>query len=145
MQGLGTDVSWKELDEVAYLAREGIPWVATNLDISLPGTRGLSPGNGALVAVVRAATDAQPHVVGKPAPDLFELARRRLGAAPPDTLVIGDRLDTDVAGARAAGLDSLLVLSGATSAAELAAAPSEWQPTYVAADLTGLLERPVIA
>lgn len=143
VQGLGTDVSWRELDEVAHQTRLGVPWIATNLDLSLPGARGPAPGNGSLVAAVRSATDAEPHVTGKPGPDLYDLARQRLGADARTTLGIGDRLDTDIAGARAAGIDSLLVLTGVATLHDLAqAGPGHW-PTYVAADLRGLLREPV--
>lgn len=140
VQGLGTDVTWHELAEVGYLAQSGVTWVATNLDASLPTSRGPAPGNGTLVAAVRATTTAEPHVVGKPGAALFDLARHRLGTAHASTIVCGDRLDTDIAGANAAGLDSILVLSGATGLRDLACAPPGTRPTYIAADLTGLLE-----
>lgn len=139
VQGLGVEVTWTELAEVGYLAEAGVPWVATNLDLTLPTARGLAPGNGALVELVRRATGAVPHVVGKPGAALYDLARARLGADPSDTLAVGDRLDTDIAGAIAAGLDSLLVLSGVCSLQGAAFAEPGCRPTYVAADVTGLL------
>ncbi len=139
MQGLGVDVTWTELAEVGYLVEAGVPWVATNLDMTLPTARGLAPGNGALVELVRRATGAVPSAVGKPGAALYDLARTRLGAAPSGTLAVGDRLDTDIAGAIAAGLDSLLVLSGICSLQEAAFSPQSCRPTYVAADATGLL------
>lgn len=139
VQGLGVDVTWTELAEVGYLVEAGAPWVATNLDLTLPTARGLAPGNGALVELVRRATGAVPHAVGKPGAALYDLARARLGAAPSATLAVGDRLDTDIAGAIAAGLDSLLVLSGICSLREAACAPQSCRPTYVTADVTGLL------
>jgi glycerol-1-phosphatase len=139
MQGLGTEVTWRELAEVAHRVQDGTPWVVTNLDIMLPTARGPAPGNGALVAAVRTATDAVPHVVGKPGPALFDRARSGLGTRPEATLVCGDRLDTDIAGAHAAGLDSLLVLSGACSLRDLAVAAADERPTYVAEGLTGML------
>lgn len=139
VQGLGFDVSWTELATIAYLADAGVAWVATNLDLTLPTSRGRAPGNGALVALVQTATSAAPHVVGKPWPPLFDLARSRLGTDRSDTLVCGDRLDTDIEGANAAGLDSLLVLSGACGVQDLAFAGPSARPTYVATDLTGLL------
>ena len=116
-----------------------MPWVATNLDLFLPTAHGPAPGNGALVAAVQTTTTRTPHVTGKPGAALFELARTRLGTARARTLVCGDRLDTDIAGANAARLDSLLVLSRASSLQDLAFAPEHERPTYVASDLTGLL------
>lgn len=141
VQGLGAGVTWTELAEVGYLVEAGTAWVVTNLDMVLPTARGLAPGNGALVEVVRRATGAVPHVVGKPGAALYDLARARLGTAPSGALACGDRLDTDIAGACAAGLDSLLVLSGICSLQDAASAPESCRPTYVAADLTGLLHR----
>ncbi|WP_427891806.1 HAD-IIA family hydrolase [Kribbella sp. GL6] len=143
VQGLGADVSWTELAEVGYLVQAGTVWVVTNLDRMLPTARGAAPGNGALVAAVQATTTATPQVVGKPGPALFDLARSRLGTEPVASLVCGDRLDTDIAGANAAGLDSILVLSGAARLQDLAFAPPAERPTYVATDLTGLLQPPV--
>lgn len=140
VQGLGVDVAWNELAEIGYLVQSGVPWIATNLDAYLPTVRGMAPGNGAMVAAVRTVTSVGPEVVGKPGPALFELARARLGTPAKETLVCGDRLDTDIAGANAAGLDSLFVLSGAHRLRDLAFAPQPERPTYVAADLTGLLE-----
>jgi glycerol 3-phosphatase-2 len=140
VQGLGVDVTWRELAEIGYRVQDGATWVATNLDIMLPTARGPAPGNGALVAAVRTATSEMPHVVGKPGAALFELARTRLGTEPAETLACGDRLDTDIAGANAAGVESLFVLSGASRLQDLVSAPPVARPTYVAADLAGLLE-----
>ena len=139
VQGLGVDVTWRELAEVGHLVRRGVPWVATNLDITLPTADGPAPGNGALVAAVRTTTTGDPDVTGKPDAALFDLARARLGTTRDDTIVCGDRLDTDIAGANAARLDSLLVLSGATRLHDLAFARDGERPTYVARDVTGLL------
>ncbi|WP_235690146.1 HAD-IIA family hydrolase [Mycolicibacterium gadium] len=140
VQGLGVDVTWTELAEVGYHAEAGATWVVTNLDIMLPTSRGRAPGNGALVAAVQAATTVIPHVVGKPGPNLFDLARSTMGTEKADTLVCGDRLDTDIEGANAAGLDSLLVLTGASDLKDLAFAAPSARPTYVTTALSGLLE-----
>lgn len=139
VQGLGIDVTWTELAAVSYLAESGVTWVATNVDFTLPTPYGQAPGNGALVALVQTATSASPHVVGKPQAALFDLSCSRLGTDQPDTLVCGDRLDTDIEGANAAGLDSLFVLSGASRLRDLAFAERSARPTYVATDLSGLL------
>jgi HAD superfamily hydrolase (TIGR01450 family) len=140
VQGLGPDVTWTELAAVGYLVGTGATWVATNADLTLPTPYGEAPGNGALVALVQTAVDAAPHVVGKPQAALFDLSRSRLGTARPDTLVCGDRLETDIEGANSAGLDSLFVLSGASRLRDLAFAGRAARPTYVATDLGGLLE-----
>jgi len=139
VQGYGRQVGWTDLAEAAVAVRNGALWVATNTDRTLPSPRGPLPGNGSLVAVLRTALGREPDlVVGKPEPALFHAAARRAGAARP--LVVGDRLDTDMAGAIRAGMDSLLVLTGVSSPADLLVAAPEVRPTYVARDLHGLFE-----
>lgn len=139
VQGYGPQVGWADLAEATVAVRGGATWVATNTDRTLPSGRGPLPGNGALVAALRTALDRDPdEVVGKPAPELFATAARRAGAG--RTLVVGDRLDTDIEGANRAGLDSLLVLTGVSDVAELLAAPPGRRPTYVSWDLAGLFD-----
>jgi len=137
VQGWAPDVDWHQLAEGTYALAEGIPWLVTNADLTVPKERGLAPGNGALVAAIQAATDREPRVIGKPEPALFREAIRRTRSR--RALVIGDQLNTDIAGAVRAGLDSALVLSGATSASDLIRAPESQRPTYVCRDLRDLL------
>ncbi|GGL20329.1 acid sugar phosphatase [Mangrovihabitans endophyticus] len=137
VQGYSPDVGWRILAEAALAVRAGALWVATNTDRTLPSPRGPLPGNGSLVSVLRTALDREPDlVVGKPQPGLFRTAASRVQSSRP--LTVGDRLDTDIEGAVAAGMDSLLVLTGVSGPAELLAAPPERRPTYVTADLSGL-------
>lgn len=133
VQGHSPGTGWAQLAEACLAIRGGAIWIACNVDRTLPTERGLLPGNGAMVAALRAATDREPTVAGKPARPLLDMAVKRTGAQRP--LVIGDRLDTDIAGAQAAGLDSLLVLSGVSDAAALLAAPPEHRPTHLGIDL----------
>lgn len=136
VQGFSPDIGWGDLAEAALAIRAGTPWVATNPDVTLPSERGLVPGNGSMIAALRAATDCTPRIVGKPYPPIFRDALSRGDFHRP--LVVGDRLDTDIAGANSAGLPSLLVLSGVTTAAEALAAPPQLRPTFVAPDLSGI-------
>ncbi|MEW2385705.1 HAD-IIA family hydrolase [Micromonospora sp. NPDC047707] len=139
VQGYGPQVGWSDLAEAAVAIRGGATWIATNTDRTLPSGRGPLPGNGALVAALRTALNRDPDVVvGKPEPQLFATAARR--ARTGRTLVVGDRLDTDIEGAVRAGLDSLLVLTGVSGVAELLAAVPERRPTYVSEDLAGLFD-----
>ncbi|MEW2477566.1 MULTISPECIES: HAD-IIA family hydrolase [Micromonospora] len=139
IQGYGPQVGWADLAEAAVAVRQGASWIATNTDRTLPSGRGPLPGNGALVAALATALGRQPdEVVGKPAPELFATAARRAGEG--RTLVVGDRLDTDIEGANRAGLDSLLVLTGVSDVPELLAAPSDRRPTYVGWNLAGLFD-----
>jgi glycerol-1-phosphatase len=140
VQGLGQDVTWRDLAEVAYLVQAGAIWVATNLDATVPTSRGVAPGNGAFVGAVQTATPAAPHVTGKPGTALFDLARSRLGCDRSETIMVGDRLDTDIVGARAAGVDSMFVLGGASTLRDLAFAEDDARPTYFGFDLSGLLQ-----
>lgn len=139
VQGYGPRVGWPELAEAAVAIREGATWVATNTDRTLPSGRGPLPGNGALVAALRTALDREPDlVVGKPEPALFTTAARRAESG--GCLVVGDRLDTDIEGARRAGLTSLLVLTGVSGVADLLVAAPQARPTYVSLDLSGLFD-----
>jgi HAD superfamily hydrolase (TIGR01450 family) len=137
VQGYDPSVGWHELAEASYAVGRGLPWVASNLDMSIPTARGIAPGNGTLVAAVRAATGVEPEVAGKPLPPMHRETVIRTGARRP--LVVGDRLDTDIEGAFNGGVDSLLVFTGVTTPAQLLTAPVEHRPTYLAADLRGLL------
>ncbi|MFJ7150122.1 HAD hydrolase-like protein [Streptomyces sp. NPDC100445] len=133
----GPDLPWGRFAEASYAVRRGVPWFASNTDLTIPSGRGIAPGNGAAVEVVRIATGAEPQVAGKPLPPMHRETIIRTGAERP--LVVGDRLDTDIEGAFHGEVDSLLVLTGVTDAAQLLAAPPRHRPTYVDADLRGLL------
>lgn len=136
VQGYGRDVSWSDLAEVTLAVRAGAVWVVTNTDLTIPTDRGVMPGNGALVGAVQAAVDAEPLVAGKPQPGLFVTAARRVDARHP--LVVGDRLDTDIAGASAAGQRSLLVLTGVSGVDDLLRATDGQRPNLLSPDLSGL-------
>lgn len=136
LQGFGPDVGWRDLAEATYAVTAGADWVATNPDLTVPTPRGTAPGNGQLVGVVARTTGREPEVTGKPGPGLFTSAARRAGGG--RSLVIGDRLDTDIGGAVAAGFPSLLVLTGVTGPEQLLAADRQERPSYLAADLAGL-------
>jgi HAD superfamily hydrolase (TIGR01450 family) len=133
----GPDLAWSRFAEASYAIRRGVPWFASNTDLTIPSARGIAPGNGAAVEVVRIATGAEPQVAGKPLPPMHRETILRTGAE--RGLVVGDRLDTDIEGANVGGVDSLLVLTGVTDAAQLLAAEAKYRPTYVDADLRGLL------
>ena len=136
LQGYGADVTASELSEAAYAVQDGALWVATNTDATLPTDRGVAPGNGSLVAAVARAVGRGPDLVaGKPEAPLYLLCARRLGLAVTSVLAIGDRLDTDIEGAVAAGADSLLVLTGVDDLDAVLAAPPHRRPTWVAPDL----------
>jgi glycerol-1-phosphatase len=136
VQGHSTETGWINLAEAALAIRAGAVWVAANVDATLPTERGLLPGNGSMVAALKAATDAEPQVAGKPSPTLMTDALARGDFRAP--LVVGDRLNTDIAGANAAGLPSLMVLSGVNSARDAVHAVREQRATYIGYDLRSL-------
>ena len=138
VQGYSPDVNYSMLAEGGLAVAAGALFVASNGDLTLPSRRGRQPGNGSLIQVVATATGVQPLVAGKPEPPLHHESVLRTGARHP--LVVGDRLDTDIEGAHRVGTDSMLVLTGVTGPAEAVAARPSQRPTYLAEDLTGLLE-----
>ncbi|MEN2742882.1 HAD-IIA family hydrolase [Microbacterium sp. X-17] len=143
VQGFAPDVGWTQLAEAAFALKVpeeegGIPWIATNTDWTIPQARGIAPGNGTLVSAVHTAVGRLATVAGKPETPIFEEAVARFGAQHP--LVLGDRLDTDIAGASRAGLESALVLTGIDRPKHVLAAPGGSRPTYILSDLRELHE-----
>jgi glycerol-1-phosphatase len=136
--GYGPEVPWRDLMRAAVRIRDGLWWVASNTDMTIPTDYGIAPGHGVLVEMVQRFSGVEPVVAGKPERPLLDETVRRMSAEQP--LMVGDRLDTDIAGAVRSDLPSLLVMTGVTDVADLAAAPPELRPTYLAADLRGLLE-----
>ena len=144
LQGYGPAVTASDLAEAAYAVQGGALWVATNTDATLPTDRGVAPGNGSLVGAVRNAVGHAPDLVaGKPAPPLYLLCADRLALDVRRILAVGDRLDTDIEGAVAAGMDSLLVLTGVDDLGACLEAPPQRRPTFVAPDLRALHGDPV--
>lgn len=131
------DITYAKLREATLLIRSGVPFIATNPDLTLPVPEGLVPGAGSIIAAVAAASGQKPLIVGKPEPLLMERAMARMGAAPETTAAVGDRLETDVLSARRARVLSILVLSGASQRAQLAG--SEVQPDIVLDDIRSLV------
>jgi len=140
LQGWSPELNWAGLAEGAFALEAGLPWIVTNPDATLPTDRGIAPGNGSFVAMLASVTGREPDAVaGKPMAPLIELAISRLAAR--DPLLVGDRLDTDIAAASAVGLPSLLVLSGVTDLRALLLAGPTMRPSFLARDVTGLLRR----
>jgi hypothetical protein len=121
----------------AVRIQDGLWWVACNTDLTFPTPFGQAPGHGVQVEMLQRFSGVGPVVAGKPARPLLDETVRRCGGQRP--LMVGDRLDTDIEGAHAAEVDSLLVMTGVTGVAELVSAGPGLRPTYLAADLGGLL------
>ena len=135
--GYGPDVVWRDIMRLAVRIRDGLPWVASNTDGSIPTPYGEAPGHGVLVEMVSRFSAVTPTVAGKPSPPLLQETIRRVGGERP--LMVGDRLDTDIEGGRNVGVSTLLVLTGVTGLPEVAAAAPEQRPSFIAAGIDGLL------
>ncbi len=134
--GYDRQVTWKQLAEAAYAIARGIPFIGTNIDASFPTPRGLAPGNGAILAALETTTGIAPTTVGKPNSFIFKAAFKKLDTHPKNTLVVGDRLETDIAGGNNAGSPTALMLTGVTQKHDLE--DSTIKPTYVFDDLSHL-------
>jgi 4-nitrophenyl phosphatase len=138
VMGMDRGINFQKMVEAALLVRGGVPFYATNPDRTFPTPRGEIPGAGAWISVITTATEIQPVIAGKPLPFLMELALEALGTSGQETLVVGDRLDTDIAAAQAAGCPTGLVLSGISTRSEA----ESWQPPIdiIADDLSSLVQ-----
>ena len=139
VSGYHPDLRWRTVIDGAILVRSGLPWFASNTDLTVPTPP--VPARATVCSSRRSpgSPASTPVVAGKPEPPLFEETRRRVGGDRP--LVVGDRLDTDIEGADTPGYDSLLVMTGVTGLAELVAAVPEPRPTYVSATSPGWARR----
>ena len=135
--GMDRSLSYEKLAQALRALLRGARLLATNEDPTFPTPDGLVPGAGAVVGALRGMGFPPEFVVGKPSPIAFQVALEVLGLAPSQILMIGDRLDTDIAGAQALGMDTALVLSGVTKLEDLKDA--RIRPTYVAWDLAALV------
>jgi len=137
VSGLDRHVTYEQLSAAALAIEAGARFVGTNPDRSLPTEVGLAPGAGALQAALAATTGVKPTVIGKPGPKMFELAMASMGSSADNTAMLGDRLDTDIEGAAAVGMASILVLTGVSTAEDLRR--SDVQPGLVVRDLPELM------
>jgi 4-nitrophenyl phosphatase len=136
--GFDRDLTYAKLRRATLHIRAGIPFYGTNPDRTFPTPQGLIPGAGAILAAIESATSVEPVIIGKPQPAMMHMALERLGAQPEETLVIGDRLETDIAAGQAAGCKTALVLSGVSSRGQA----ENWKPApdFIAEDLTALFK-----
>lgn len=133
VSGMDQTLNWDKLATATLNIRAGAKFIGTNADVTLPTERGLTHGNGAILAALQAATGVEPLAIGKPEPIMYQQALSLLGADPATTVAIGDRLDTDILGAVRTGIRSLMVLSGVSS--ELDITTAGYEPTWVLSDI----------
>lgn len=135
--GLDFTLSYEKLCHASLLIQSGSYFVGTNPDVSLPTPEGFIPGAGTVIGALEIASGIKAKIIGKPEPGLYQMALKRLQLQADQTLAIGDRLETDIAGAQKAGIHSALVLSGASSLEQaIAYSPA---PDIMAQDLTALV------
>jgi 4-nitrophenyl phosphatase len=137
--GMDRTLTYDKLRQATLLIRAGSKFIGTNPDRTFPTPEGLVPGAGSILNALQAATDVQPIIIGKPQPEMYRIALERLGTKPEETLVVGDRLETDIAGAQNLGCPTALVLSGVTSIE----AAHNWSPPtdFIAEDLENLIKQ----
>jgi 4-nitrophenyl phosphatase len=138
VSGADFQLTYDKLKTACLAIRAGASYVATNGDTTFPTEEGIIPGAGAIIAALRAATGVEPDVVGKPSTGMIEEALQQLGTAAHETVMLGDRLDTDILAGERAGLVTLLVMTGVTAPSELSS--SDIAPDLVVDDLAPLVE-----
>lgn len=143
VQGYSPTIEWQKLEEAALAVQRGAAWYATNPDLTRPSDRGIVPGLGSQIQVIRVCVAVDPQIAGKPYRPLLDETVLRLNAERP--IFVGDRTDTDILGANNVSMDSLFVFTGAQGKHDLAAAAPAYRPTYIGYDASALLEPPRIA
>lgn len=138
VSGLDRKLTWDKLATATLNIRSGAAFYATNADTTLPTELGEVMGNGGVLAALTAATGQMPIVIGKPEPILYQQALEILGTDQHNTIAIGDRLNTDILGAVNAGMRSLMVLTGVSSAADIAKV--DYAPDWVLPDIQAITE-----
>lgn len=138
VQGYDPAMTWPRLDDACFALQAGARWFASNTDSTRPTDKGLVPGAGSQINVVQSTVTATPTIAGKPCTPLLVETMRRIGTE--DCIFVGDRIDTDVMGAVAVGMDSLFVFTGAHGVRDLLAADETGRPTHLGWDLRALLE-----
>jgi 4-nitrophenyl phosphatase len=136
--GINFHLTYDLLADVALAIRNGARFIGTNTDPTYPSERGQIPGTGSVLALLSAATGVQPEVVGKPYPGMYQLAMRRLAVQTGETLMVGDRYETDIVGAAKMGLITAGVLTGISSRAEFE--QGNPRPDHILSGLPELLE-----
>lgn len=136
--GMDRTLSWDKLATATLNIRAGAKFIGTNADTTLPTERGITHGNGAILAALQAATGIEPTIIGKPEPIIYQQALALLKVDPAHTVAIGDRLETDILGAVRTGIRSLMVLTGVSSEKDFES--TDYRPTWVMPDISAITE-----
>ena len=118
--GFDLTLTYEKLERACFFIRQGLPFIATHPDFNCPTPTGPIPDCGSMIALITASTGVKPKIIGKPYPEMIEALRSKYGLEDPKTVaMVGDRLYTDIAMGKAAGITSILVLSGETQLDDL--------------------------
>ena len=135
--GLDFNFTYVQARHATLLIRnEGAKFIGTNPDTTFPSPDGLVPGAGSIIGMLQLTTDVEPVIIGKPKRAMFEVALQRLGTTAEETLMLGDRLNTDIEGAYHVGLKTALVLTGVNKREDV----EDIQPDYIFDDLPAMLK-----
>ncbi|MCP4415446.1 MAG: HAD-IIA family hydrolase [Chloroflexi bacterium] len=135
--GFNPNITYQHLATGSLLVHKGADFIGSNPDLTFPSEYGPLPGAGSLLAFIQAATGVQPIVIGKPGPLMFQMAMQKLGGTPQNTAMVGDRLETDIAGGIAARIQTILVLSGISQQKDLNHG-NPYQPDFVFQDINNI-------
>jgi 4-nitrophenyl phosphatase/NagD protein len=131
--GFDKTLTYEKLEKACGLIRAGVPFVATHPDVNCPTENGFIPDCGAMIELIKASTGVSPYIIGKPYPDIIQAAFAKMKRSPSEVAVVGDRLYTDIATGKNAGITSILVLTGETQARDLGTASV--RPDFIYEDL----------
>ena len=137
--GFNRNTNYAHVAAGPVLGLKGADWIGTNADLTFPIEYGPLPGAGSILAFIQAATGVAPTVIGKPGPLIFQMAMQKLGGTPQNTAMVGDRLETDIAGGKAAGIQTILVLSGISQRQDLNHG-NPYQPDHIFQDINGIAQ-----
>jgi 4-nitrophenyl phosphatase len=135
---LDFQINYLKIAQAANLIRSGVLFIGTNPDQTFPAPDGEYPGAGTIIAAVRSASGKEPVLMGKPEPYLYQLIMERANSSPDQTVIVGDRLDTDILGAQRLGIRTAVVLTGVTTREEA----ERWDPSpdLIAANVLDVIE-----
>lgn len=134
--GMDREINLLKITIAVRLIKNGAAFIATNTDGSFPTPEGINPGTGTVIGALQFASGTEPYVVGKPQPAIFQTALKALNAQPGETLMVGDRLETDILGANQLSIQTAAVLTGVSSRKEID--QNDIQPTFIYEDITAL-------
>lgn len=134
--GMDRQINHEKIKVAMRLILGGAAFIATNTDGSFPTPEGINPGTGMVIGALQATTGVEPFIAGKPYPAIFNSALKTLGVRPEDSLMVGDRLETDIIGASALGIQTAVVLTGVTTREKING--TQIKPDFIYEDISAL-------